>query len=211
MKNGLELLETYVVPGYVFYMEFEKNGGKSLTPILSPALKDRPELLRSLKKDVPALTSFVKYLSRDSRLVLSPVSGSPLCGNAKFMNPGIFLLGGFKRGFLEFERGAGDEPVIRAKEAFTATFPDHEELIRRFLESVNGFGDEREPEPEKDHLLFMENAKPETYDRENAEFTFTFLGEPEEDRNQKLREEAVRENAFLALEKTNELLKRMAE
>ena len=215
-KSGLFLLETYVVPGHVFYMEFDRKGEKALKPIISPFLREEPAVLKALKEDVGDLTSFVKCLQRNNELSLQFVSETAAAGAAE--NAGIFLLGGFRQGFLQFFRDEANRPAIRGTKVFFESLRNAEELLQGFIDAVNGFGPEDETilqagpgkKTEPDRIIRLGAEKPNEYDAVNSEFTFTFLADPEEEESRKKSREAVRENAEFALQKTTEILNSMA-
>ena len=212
-KSGLFLLETYIVPGYVSYIE-ENGDAHTLKAILSPELKERPAVLRALKEDVAELSAFVKSLCRN------PAMTVPSLENEAPSNPSLLLLSGFQKGSLRFFRDGKGRPTVFRTERFSAPFPDPEDLLKRFVSAVNAFG----PEDEKliaevlkpsesvmpDHLIRLDASAREEYDTVNEEFTFTHLSDPSEEAFRKARSEAVRENAEFALQKTTELLKDIA-
>ncbi len=214
-KSGLFLLETYIVPGHVFYMEFDRKGEKALKPIISPFLREEPSVLKALKEDVGDLTSFVKCLQRNKELSLQFISETAAAGATE--NAGIFLLGGFRQGFLRFFRDERNRPVICGTKTFFASLRNAEALLQGFIDAVNGYGPEDEeilftvPErkPEPDRIIRLVAANRNEYDTVNSEFTITFLTDPEEEESRKKSRETVRENAEFALQKTTEILNSM--
>ena len=215
-KSGLFLLESYIVPGYVSYTESGRGGEKAVKPLLSPALREAPEVLRALNEDVGELTAFVKRLMNDPSMRVLPVGGSE--GPCENRNAGIFLLNGFKQGFLRFYRDRDHRPTLTGTGRCFSSVPNARELLGRFAEVVNGYGPADEvltvagngTKTLKDRLIRLNAAEPNEYDTVNAEFTFTHLPDPGSETGS-IRSETVRENAEMALRKTTELLKELTE
>ena len=197
-KSGLFLLETYLVPGYVFFLE----GDRALAvpkPEFSPELSSRPDLMKKLRSDIREILFFVRYLREDGK---DPEKGYDA----------LLILNAFKTGLLRFFRDERNLPRVEAPEAFKEAFPKEYGRIRAFLDAVERYGPGTEriyrfpPGKEEDRILRMEAPRETVYDRENPEFTFTYLGAVKTDDR---RAEAVRENAEISLQLMTKLLKSM--